>query len=33
MENKLKELRKRIDAIDDEILKLLNERMEVVQEV
>ncbi len=33
MEKKLQELRKRIDAIDDKILDLLNERMEVVKEV
>ena len=30
---KLEDLRKRIDAIDDKILELLNERMEVVHEV
>ena len=30
---KLEELRKKIDSIDDEILKLLNERMKVVKEV
>ncbi|MRI83379.1 MAG: chloride transporter [Nitratiruptor sp.] len=29
----LKELRQRIDAIDDQILQLLNERMEIVKEV
>ncbi len=33
MEAKLQSLRKRIDAIDDKILDLLNERMEVVKEV
>ena len=33
MEKKLQELRKRIDAIDDKILDLLNERVKVVQEV
>ncbi len=33
MESKLQELREHIDAIDDKILELLNERMRVVQEV
>ncbi len=33
MEEKLKQLRQQIDAIDDEILELLNKRMEVVKAV
>ncbi|QCT94472.1 prephenate dehydratase [Caminibacter mediatlanticus TB-2] len=33
MEEKLKELRKKIDEIDNEILRLLNKRMEIVKEV
>jgi len=33
MENKLQELRKQIDSIDNEILKLLNKRMQIVKKV
>ncbi|WP_456480134.1 prephenate dehydratase [Nautilia sp.] len=33
MENKLLELRKKIDIIDDELLRLLNRRMEIVRKV
>ncbi|BCD67543.1 prephenate dehydratase [Nitratiruptor sp. YY09-18] len=33
MEDKLQELRKQIDAIDDQLLELLNKRMEVVKAV
>jgi len=33
MEKKLQELRKEIDSIDNEILKLLNKRMEIVKKV